>query len=344
MTSTIEIAEAVGVSQATVSRVINNQAGVAPSTVKLVREAIQRLGYHPRPRRARKSMPEAKVAGNVAVLLLDQSCERHPTLAMAKLRGVEKALTAAGMNMILAHATQDDPVPPVLDQLALDGALLWGHRGSEILLAKLRDIPAVWLSSHVGNVSDAVSQGNATVGRLAADYLLGRGHTQLAFLNVCCEHPGFIARGEGFAFAAHMAGHEIQRFAEPPGTPFEQRNSRELELTLRPLVDQVLSASPRPTGLFLPDDQITAVVYRCLQRAKVKVGREIEIVSCNNEEPYLAGLHPRPATIDLGPELTGRRAVEQLLANIQNPEADSRRVEVIVEPLLIEGERWQDLA
>ena len=56
-----------------------------------------------------------------------------------------------------------------------------------------------------------------------------------------------------------------------------------------------------------------------------------------NETPYLANLHPRPATIDLGPEVTGRRAVEQLLWRIRHG-TESRRVQVIVEPVLVPGE------
>ncbi|MFI4876223.1 MAG: substrate-binding domain-containing protein [Blastopirellula sp. JB062] len=158
------------------------------------------------------------------------------------------------------------------------------------------------------------------------------------------EHPGFSARGDGFGYAAHLAGMQVQQYCSEQEKPFEQLSSREVEAIAAPLVDQMLADPTRPIGLFLPDDQLTAAVYRRLQQAKAAIGKEIEIVSCNNEEPYLAGLHPRPATIDLGPELTGRRAVEQLLWSSQHPGDDQRRVELVVEPILIEGEPWSDPA
>ncbi|MEW4564465.1 LacI family DNA-binding transcriptional regulator [Bremerella sp. JC770] len=338
MASTVEIAEAAGVSQATVSRVINNQAGVAPETVKLVRDMINRLGYQPRSRKVRKPAQPEKPFKNVAVIMLDESCQRHPTLAMAKLKGVQQALALAGMNMILADVSGGNLDVPAIDQKKLDGVLLWGHRGSKELLDKMRGLPAVWLSSHVSSNDSVVSQGNAAIGQLAGEYLLKRKHTKLCFLTVRSDHPGFVARGDGFGYAAHRAGHEITRFQSKQEIPFERMSTQQLEEALAPLVSTMLAEMPRPIGLFLPDDQITATVYRVLQRQGVEVGREIEIVSCNNEEPYLAGLHPRPATIDLAPELTGRRAVEQLLWNIQQPEQSGRHVELIVEPILIDGE------
>ncbi len=344
MANTVEIAEAAGVSQATVSRVINNQSGVAPETVKLVRDMIQRLGYQPRPRKPRKPPTTDQPFKNVAVIMLDESCQRHPTLAMAKLKGVQQALALAGKNMILADISSGDIRVPAIDQKQLDGVLLWGHHVAKQLLDKLKDIPTVWLSSHVSSTDSVVSQGNSAIGQLAGEYLLKRNHTSLCFLTVHSDHPGFAARGDGFGYAAHLAGQDILRFQSAQEIPFEKLTPRQLEAALEPLVQQMLTDVPRPFGLFLPDDQITASVYRLLQRAGVEVGREIEIVSCNNEEPYLAGLHPRPATIDLGPELTGRRAVEQLLSNIQHPEQSGRRVELIVEPILIEGESLADSA
>ncbi|TWT34667.1 LacI family DNA-binding transcriptional regulator [Blastopirellula retiformator] len=338
MTSTVEIAEIAGVSQATVSRVINNHAGVSPETVQIVNEIIKRLGYEPRPRKARREGGGQLRVKNVAVLMLDGSSQRHPTLAMAKLRGVEQALSAAGMNMILADVSSKQASAPALERRQLDGVLLWGHRASKKLMEKLTGIPAVWLSSHVSSSDGAVSQGNAAIGRLAGEYLLQRDLDRLCFLTVKSDHPGFAARGDGFGYAAHLQGVEIERYESDQDPPFEQMSSRQLEAAVAPLVEGMLRDPRRPIGLFAPDDQITAAIYRQLHRAKIEIGREINVVSCNNEEPYLAGLHPRPATIDLAPELTGRRAVEQLLWSMRRPDDTDRRMELIVEPILIEGD------
>ena len=57
----------------------------------------------------------------------------------------------------------------------------------------------------------------------------------------------------------------------------------------------------------------------------------MELVSCNNELPYLAGLSPRPASIDIRLAAVGQRAVEQLQWRLRHREA-SERFRICIEP------------
>ena len=67
----------------------------------------------------------------------------------------------------------------------------------------------------------------------------------------------------------------------------------------------------------------------------MKIGAgEVEIISCNNETPYLMGLMPKPAAIDIRVESIGRRGVEQLIWRMQHPEVPERVITAI-EPLVI---------
>ena len=62
------------------------------------------------------------------------------------------------------------------------------------------------------------------------------------------------------------------------------------------------------------------------------------MVTCNQGEGYLTGLYPRPATIDLGPELLARFALEQLMAEISGEAEKGKRISVIINPRLIPGD------
>ena len=79
------------------------------------------------------------------------------------------------------------------------------------------------------------------------------------------------------------------------------------------------------------------MVYAELRKRSIDPGKDILIVSCGNEDAYLNGLYPRPATIDLAPEATGRLAVEQLLRLVRDPVA-SKRASVVVTPELVLGD------
>lgn len=335
--TTTELANLAGVSQATVSRVINGAEGVSPETIQTVRRIIQERGYK-RPFRSRgrprEIFPGARSrTGNLALLFLDASWNRHPSLAMAKLRGVQQTVADMGLNLIVGDLTAHRQLPPLVARGQVDGVLLWGHTLPTHVLDELQ-LPLLWLSSHADERGDGVLMGNELIGRLAAKYLLDSGHRHLAFLSVYEEHPGYRDRGAGFAYAIHSAGAKMTTIT---GDAFAATSAALLEQQVGVLVDRWRNLPAKPTGLFIPDDQITAIVYRALQSRGISPGEDVQIVSCNNEEAYLTGLHPRPATIDLAPETTGRRAVEQLIWRIRHPK-EERRVQVMVEPVLVPGE------
>ncbi|MCF7974969.1 MAG: hypothetical protein K9N55_14220, partial [Phycisphaerae bacterium] len=56
----------------------------------------------------------------------------------------------------------------------------------------------------------------------------------------------------------------------------------------------------------------------------IQPGRDLEIISCNNETSLLAGLAPRPISIDIQPETIGKKAVEQLRWRILHPDDESQ--------------------
>jgi LacI family transcriptional regulator len=220
-----------------------------------------------------------------------------------------------------------------------DGALLWGHHASDEILKHLTDKPVIWLSSHNEVGHDCVLPGNEAIGRLAANYLIDHGCRRLAFLSAATTHPGHQSRRESFVNVARLARRDVH-VLEDEGSlaeTFERMNYQLVQDCAGRLANRLLNIDPRPTGIFSLDDALTAAIYHVLAERGVKLGEEMTCISCNNETPYLASLRPRPATIDVGPEITGRRAVEQLLWRMRHG-VESRRVQVIVEPVLIPGE------
>ncbi|WP_145257939.1 LacI family DNA-binding transcriptional regulator [Planctomycetes bacterium Pan216] len=335
----MKVARLAGVSQATVSRVINRQPGVSPENVKAVEEAIRKLKFVPRTRRRRtKTVPEAG-AGTVAVLLLDDSYAVHSTLAMLKLQGVCHALRETRTNLIFASVGSVHDLPPLLSTQQVDGVLLWGHRAPAGLQKELGDLPRVWLSSHEGEGQQGTLFGNEAVGRTAAEHLIEQGCRQLAVLNVTHHLRSHRARVEGFHLVARreeIAARTIGGEGDDPTV--DQRDATALERRIDALVDRLLKLKTRVDGLFVLSDQLTAITHRTLKRKGVDLRQELTIVSAGNDEPYLLGLDPRPATIDLSPELTGQCAARKLLWTINQPD-HADRVEVVVTPKLVPGDR-----
>ena len=338
-----EIAEISGVSISTVSRVINNDPRISDGTRERIRRIVAAKGYVPRSYRCRNGRQKPLVrgvrTGNIAMVEVGDNVHGAP-LSSEILRGATIRLAEYGMNMLSAYV-QDGVMPPCLAMRQVDGVIVRGipSRG---VAAQLCAFPSIWISSRHTPWGDYVVGGHDAGGRLAAQYLLNRGHRRLAFLNPWADHPAFRAKAEGFEFAATKAGSSVDLLDPEPeqgryATESDMADYAKVEEFMAPLVDRLLAMAPRPTGLFVPADMFAAILYRLLNKRDIKPGLDFEVISANNEGPYLAGLYPRPATIDIGGTRIGQFAVDQLLVRIQRPE-EKRGLRIVVEPLVIEGE------
>ena len=84
--------------------------------------------------------------------------------------------------------------------------------------------------------------------------------------------------------------------------------------------------------------RLTAFVHRVLQKNGVK---EFPlIISCNRNPEYLAGLYPRPASIDLGASSGAELGINELFRRISGEDSKSDDIAVIAAPQLIPGDAF----
>ena len=342
-----QIADAAGVSLATVSRVINGRAGVSSRRAEMVRRVMDDLEYHPVPlaeraaRAAGSEEPGAKAA-SIAVLILDQSYQFSPNLFASQLRGVQRGAADRGLNAIVAHVASADDLPHAVANGDVRGLILIGSSPEPTLGRKLARLPRLWLNSHHEAEGDSVLAGNHRIGCIAADYLIDRGHRRLGFLCDMADLPPYPTRLSAFRVQAQdrdpdVTVQTLTCSMEPDADQLADPDAalKRMKRDLDGLVDRLVQLPQRPTGLFVPHDLMTSLVYGRLPHHGVTPGTDIQIISCNHELNCLIGLNPRPATIDIGAESIGRRGVDQLLWRMQH-RGDERAAQLSVEPLLIE--------
>jgi DNA-binding LacI/PurR family transcriptional regulator len=102
------------------------------------------------------------------------------------------------------------------------------------------------------------------------------------------------------------------------------------------LVRRLAESRQGRVGLFVSRDEETIGVYHLLREAGLEPGKDVVVVSCDNESVRLSGLHPRPASIDLGAAQIARQAVIRQAARIQNPKEPP--VRILIYPRLVPGE------
>ena len=345
MKSTIkDVAAAAEVSVGTVSRYLNNDPTVSKDKQKRIAQTIKDLDYEPRRKQSKRNFEKPFHDKNIALVMLgmDRSLVSLPVVAEA-IHGAEKAVADAGGTVLLANAPEMDHLPPVLLRSKLDGIIFKGAlQGKSIcemlapLSDRLRRIPSVWLLGRPdGCIGDMVGANDTVVGEIAADYLIDKGHTRLAFLNPKRDHVTFGRRRIGFLAEAEARNAKVSEFLgdhpEEWQLPLESVHD---VASVKTLIDRLFSQEPACTAVFVPADSIAALVYRELSARGLAVGHDISLISCNNEYTIIAGLHPAITTIDTHARMIGNMAVEQLIWRMRNPGKPT--VEILLEPDLVE--------
>ena len=339
MKSTINskaVAELAKVSLATVSRVIHDSPFISAETKRTVRGAMQTLGYQPAaPGRRQRRTRSARRTNRIALVVagLPRAAMNAPVY-LDVLHGVEAAVRESGKALMLLHLSSEAASPAELSSQKVDGVVLFGATQDERLIRRLQGTPCVQVMGKIEPRAlwDHVSYDNGSLGRIAADYLLGRGHRHAAFIS-STRQPFFIERGEVFQRAMAAGGGTCLEFEDPALLDTSEELLQANPERMRMLVDRLLAGNPRPTGVFLAADTLAPGFYAEWQRRGVKAGEDLDVIGCNNERILLAHLSPRPATIDIHAEQVGRKAVERLLWRLDHPREP--RMTVALEPMLV---------
>jgi DNA-binding LacI/PurR family transcriptional regulator len=116
----------------------------------------------------------------------------------------------------------------------------------------------------------------------------------------------------GVSWAVYLASQDVR-----DGDLFGAHAVVEKDLNL--LVDRLARTCPRPDGLFVGSDATTALIHPMLLQRGIVPGKDILLVSCDNEQVRLAGLVPRPLSIDIGSAEVGAAAVRRLQFRMAHP-------------------------
>ncbi len=335
-----KVAEMAGVSNTTVSFVINGKPGISPDTVDRVKKAIRQSGYVPRSTGHKRviEQDDALKMRNIGIIMSAGVMSTIPFYARL-FEAIHKELDKRDITMTpircgdaadLSKSTFDD----------LDGVILCNYIKNII---ELLSIPFVTILGHPSVEdklnADHIEPANDRIGVAAAKYLLERGHKRLLAINPSFGcHPAMDTRNQYFEEIAVKNGADV----ELRGLPFKERDKygRLIDgLTIdnvREFVEEFAAAKERATAIFVPCDSHMVIIQKSLFAMGVDVGSDVEIIGCNNESILLDGIQPRPATIDINPQAMARAAIVALLQRILHPDEYDNVYKVVgIEPTLL---------
>ena len=211
--------------------------------------------------------------------------------------------------------------------LSVDGIIVTGYAPPADLKKLFKNLPAVYAYNILSDPNDTlkvdrVVPDNKAIGKIAADYLSEEKCKKAVYLDPSPAHPEFKVRGEAFKKAFKANSGEAVLIVHGKGKSQDRITDPDMkEGVLEQQIDELLEMKG-VDSLFIPSDRLTARVYACLREKGVSPS-DYKIISCNNEEPYLEGLYPHPATIEIGAEKIGEAAVQQLIRRLATKDGAS---------------------
>ncbi len=313
MTSIKDVAKAAGVSTATVSRVLANNAPIKAETRERVLEAVAQLNYRPnliaRSLRAQKSAKIGLVVSDI----------RNPFFT-AIGRAVEDAAYEQGYSVLMCNTDEN----PEKEELYLN--LMHDENVAGVIFSPTQQfslasstykakMPFVIIDRAVESKdTDMVLLDNVSAAYELTMHLLENGYRKLAGLFGDASATG-QERSRGF----HRALKDYQ--LNPVAAHFvSPRIKQGFDTTLA-----LLDGPNRPDAIFTSNSLLTAGAFQAMRERKISVPNEVALVGF--DETTWGELVDPPITVIVQPtEEIGRTATELLFQRIQEPSRSPKTV------------------
>lgn len=324
-----EIARVVGVSQSTVSRVLNgadSRVPIARETRRRVLETARTMGYRPNPLARGLRGAGTSLLGLIVREISDPFFARAIEVIAAEAR-------SNGYNIVLCHAHSS-----ASEALVLAGVLETRHTDGIILLGDLHYATDVWsdlvegplpvvtlCSGHRSPGIPTVNTDNRLGVRMALDHLWSLGHRQIAYFDA--GWLGDVAERRE-AYMEFLAEHG-QTLREG----YHQAAENDISSGQDAFARAMQLAEP-PTAIMCATDQVAVGASSAALRAGVKVPDEISIVGF--DDIPLARFNVPPLTTVHQPlEKLAKRAVEEVLAIIQGDKGRAGDIQYMPPELVV---------
>jgi len=281
-----DVARLAGVSQTTVSFVLNEAANVSISeeTRTRVRQAVVQLDYHPHDGARSLSRRASRAIG---LAIPDADNPHYREIAA----GVEQYAESKGYTMVLAITNFDirreRQALAWLKQQRCDALIIssvhWAALREELRLLHRQGYPVTTLGLRDAPL-DSVGPPSAVGERLIVEHLAALGHRHIGYIYGVFSQAAFHQRLAACLAAQRACGLPVVEAWVRRCGPTIENGYRET----RALLDACAGAQ-RPTALIVVNDHLALGVLAALHQAGIAVPEEISVASFDNTPlaPYL---------------------------------------------------------
>ena len=298
-----DVAEAAGVSIATVSRVLSGRGSSAPATREKVHSAVARLGY--RTNDAGRAL-RTRRSGAVALMISSIKNSFYATIA----NEIEQRLTALGFVTLFGNTNED---PELQDQFleevtsrSVSALVLLCAVESDRIVELAAHQPCVLVNRRLAGLERCSFVGidDELAARQLAEAMVRRGARRVAMI-----------RGPDYSATSAARTHGLSTRLAELGAPVADADSVEARLGISAgyqAAARLLSGrGARPDALFCGNDQIAYGAWRRARELGIEVPEALRIYGFD-DNPLNQWLAPWLDTVRVPPDAYARETVAQL--------------------------------
>jgi LacI family transcriptional regulator len=322
-----DIARDLGLSQATVSKVLREHPDIGEKTRQRVLERVKELDYQPNP------LARSLVTGRSFLIGLIAPSLLHPFFAE-----VAKALSAAirdkGYSLIVSSSEEDPELEKEeisrllarrLDALVIASS---GTNVEQFERMESKGQPFVLIDRDLnGLAANFVGINDEKAGFLATEHLIEMGCRRIAHIRGQDNSTG-LGRFEGYRRALRQRGIPYSEDLVVRRSLVDTETTRQGEEAMRLLLER----DPKLDGVFCFNDPLAIGAMSTIFDAGLRIPEDIALIGCGNL-PNNNCLRVPLSSIDQHSQMIGQRAAELVLSLIESKQPPRART-IILEPTL----------
>ncbi|MFC3690047.1 LacI family DNA-binding transcriptional regulator [Aquipuribacter hungaricus] len=319
-----DVAQAAGVSVATVSKVINSRYGVAAATSERVQQVIDELGYE-------SSLVARSLRSHRTNVIGILVAEFEP-FSTEILKGTSRAIAGTGYELLAysgggrsgAVAGWERRYLSRLSGTLIDGAILV----TPTVVETGSQVPVVAIDPHAGPAHmPTVDSDNFQGAVLATEHLLALGHRRIGFLSGREDLESSRLREEGYRTALGRAGVPVDESLVRVGDYRQESATGPAR--------ELLGLTERPTAVFAANDLSAIGTMQAAGDLGLSVPRDVSVVGFDNV-PESALTTPPLTTVSQPMQRMGSEAVTLLIQLMSGTDPIRTHVRLPVE-LVVRG-------
>jgi LacI family transcriptional regulator len=320
-----DVAREAEVSVATVSRVLNNDPTVRPSTRRVVEMAMAELGYLPNAGARALRQSRSKMIGLVLPSLSNPTYEQI-------IGGIEDTARENGYSLLLCDSRWNPQIQSAnvrtLFERRVEGLVIFptGDSCPELDLYARANLPVVIVYSAESPFTLPTLYLNHRAGLKAAiEYLAGLGHQRIAI--VTPQLLPYRARADDY-----------REILADLGLPYDPSLVvfATVHTTDSGQAEALFARSDRPTAIISATARLAPSVLFSIRRAGLSIPRDISFITMG-DSPWAEAYNPPLTAVPYDRLRLGREVAEYIFARLAGEEAEALLTEIKSELLIRES-------